>query len=311
LTALTQSLYTQQVTKDSTFGAESSVTFLQQQVSSKKDLVVNESIKKSDSKDKPLFEVIDKSFQVDKKSEPIFETVQKQSQPIFEAVNKTQFVQHTVPTSIMPVNENKSENKSEEVVRSSSMDAPAIIEVSAIPKERETIEVYPTFTALPKEPVSIMINGIDVYNLDTVATDLRSYSGELLSSFDQLTESPSSIYECEIISLIYDSKNKKIIVPFRMGDYDSFMIKITDMFFDRKVFFNGLVVVEDADEFLQTSFYQVFVLNLLSVAKSTKYYPFLWWNCLFYTILTFRSNTFLFLCCHLLWGLYNLANIQT
>jgi hypothetical protein len=95
------------------------------------------------------------------------------------------------------------------------------------------------------------IVGSDVYNLDTTAInqDLRSYSGELLSSFDQ---SESTLIDCEVIALI--RHNNKVIIPFRMGEGTMFMIKIWDMFFDRKVFYNGMSIIELADDYLVSDF---------------------------------------------------------
>ncbi len=96
-----------------------------------------------------------------------------------------------------------------------------------------------------------VVVGSDIYNIDTttINKDLRSYSGELLSSFDQ-TE--SMLIDCEIIALI--RHNNKVIIPFRMGEGTLFMIKIWDMFFDRKVFYNGMSIIELADDYLVNDF---------------------------------------------------------
>jgi len=91
--------------------------------------------------------------------------------------------------------------------------------------------------------------GSDLFNLDTLDKDLRSYSGELLSSFDQIE---STYPECEILALIRD--DNKVIIVFKLGMFDNFMIKIQDMFYDRKVFWNGFSAVEDAGDFLNTDF---------------------------------------------------------
>jgi len=90
--------------------------------------------------------------------------------------------------------------------------------------------------------------GSDIYGIDTPSEDLRSFSGELLSSFDQLD---SALPECEIIALIKTAN--KVVIPFRMGNYDQFSIKIWDMFFDRKVFYNR--AIDARDNYLNTSFY--------------------------------------------------------
>lgn len=90
----------------------------------------------------------------------------------------------------------------------------------------------------------------DIFNIDTLTKDLRSYSGELLSSFDQLVSTP----ECEIIALIKNPNTNTVVVVFRMGDFDQFSCKVYDMFFDRKVFWNGYSTLETADDFLKSTF---------------------------------------------------------
>ncbi len=92
--------------------------------------------------------------------------------------------------------------------------------------------------------------GADVYNIDTPSEDLRSFSGELLSSFDQLD---STFPECEIIATIKDDRNKVIIV-FRMSGFNNFLIKIFDAFYDRKVFYNGYSTIETSNSFLNSPF---------------------------------------------------------
>jgi hypothetical protein len=92
--------------------------------------------------------------------------------------------------------------------------------------------------------------GSDSYNLDTPNKDLRSYSQELLSSFDQLG---STFPECEIIAMIKDERGKVIIV-FRLSDFNNFLIKIFDTFYDRKVFYNGYSTIETANTFLVSDF---------------------------------------------------------
>lgn len=92
--------------------------------------------------------------------------------------------------------------------------------------------------------------GSDIYNLDTPSDDLRSFSGELLSSFDQFD---STFQECEIIATIKDDRNKVIIV-FRMSNFNNFLIKVFDTFYDRKVFYNGYSTIETANSFLNSPF---------------------------------------------------------
>jgi hypothetical protein len=93
--------------------------------------------------------------------------------------------------------------------------------------------------------------GSDTFNLDTPEKDLRSYSAELLSSFDQLA---SSFTECEIITVILDPQTGKVVIPFRLGIGNQFMIKMSDMFYDRKVFYNGFSTIDSAHNFINTSF---------------------------------------------------------
>ncbi|MFA5174628.1 MAG: hypothetical protein WC438_05600 [Candidatus Pacearchaeota archaeon] len=92
--------------------------------------------------------------------------------------------------------------------------------------------------------------GSDIYNLDTPDKDLRSYTAELLSSFDQLS---SMLSECEIIAMIKDN-NGKVVIVFRMGDFNNFLIKVSDTFYDRKVFYSGYTTIETANSFLVSPF---------------------------------------------------------
>jgi hypothetical protein len=93
--------------------------------------------------------------------------------------------------------------------------------------------------------------GSDAFDIDTPTTDLRSYNGELLSSFDQVE---ATYPDCDILAVIKDDDSNKVIVVFRLGEDEEFKIKITDMFFDRKVFYNGFTTVELADEYLKSKF---------------------------------------------------------
>jgi hypothetical protein len=93
--------------------------------------------------------------------------------------------------------------------------------------------------------------GSDVYNLDTPSDDLRSFNGELISSFDQLGSS-TALPECELIALI--KTNNKVVVAFRLGSYDQFSIRIWDMFFDKKVFYNGFTTIDLRGDYLTTDF---------------------------------------------------------
>lgn len=99
---------------------------------------------------------------------------------------------------------------------------------------------------------SILGVGSDLYNLDSDLTDMRSYYGELLTTFDQLE---SSGLELEIVALLHDKRRQKIVIPFRLSTFDQFFIKIYDMFYDRKVFYNGFSIVEEADQYLNTYMY--------------------------------------------------------
>lgn len=134
---------------------------------------------------------------------------------------------------------------------------PAVKSVkSSIVSEKDEVSIRtltPEATASFANPVlfsgSFAI-GSDSYNLDTPLKDLRSYSGELLNSFDQLS---STFPECEIVAMIRDDRNKVIIV-FRMSNFNNFQIKVFDTFYDRKVFYNGYSTTETANSFLNSPF---------------------------------------------------------
>lgn len=128
----------------------------------------------------------------------------------------------------------------------------SVVRSTAVTASIDTILDAETHSTSFSEPVlfsgSFAI-GSDIFNIDTLDKDLRSYNGELLNTFDQIT---STFLDCEIIALINDKATNKVVIVFRMDNFDQFMIKVTDVFFDRKVFYNGFVVVEHADDYLRS-----------------------------------------------------------
>jgi len=113
-----------------------------------------------------------------------------------------------------------------------------------------------------------LVLGNDIYNLDNIYKDLRSYNGELLNSFDQV----ETVNECELIAIIHDKENDKILIPFMMKNFSLFYVKVFDMFYDRNLFLKESTVrpSQQTIDYLWTDFYSSDATKIVNDFKGSQ-----------------------------------------
>lgn len=192
------------------------------------------------SKTSNIFSQSTENIKQSKKANEILKSIDKSK--TVDIINDFSFIRNA--TKLNGIVKKDIIKKTNNIVVSSSIENSTSTDIRSVEREVTTFFSDPV---LFSGSFSI---GSDSYNIDTFDKDLRSYNSELLSSFDQIS---FPFTECEIISLIKNEQNKVIIV-FRLGEFDNFMIKIFDMFYDRKVFYNGYSTIDSSNLFLNSPF---------------------------------------------------------